>query len=84
MACISQFGVDPEYQKTGIGSRLIETAEQCAIKDGAEEIALDTPETATELIAFYNRRGYNSHVHAKWNEVNYRSVILRKVLIDHQ
>ena len=46
---------------------------------GAAEIALDTAETAEELIRFYLKRGYRFIEHVTWTDVvNYRSVVLSK------
>jgi DNA-binding winged helix-turn-helix (wHTH) protein len=44
------------------------------------ELALDTAETADDLIAFYTRRGYRFVDHVRWDAVNYRSVVLSKRL----
>ncbi|CAN5242063.1 hypothetical protein BH09BAC5_BH09BAC5_02740 [soil metagenome] len=78
VASFGQFAIDPEFQHLGLGSKLVEMAEKCALRDNAEEIALDTAEGATELISFYKNRGYTFHSYAKWAITNYRSVILRK------
>jgi len=77
---VHQFGVDPVIQGLGVGSRLLQVAEERAAAMGCEELALDTPETADDLIAFYTRRGYRIVEHAQWPETNYRSVILSKRL----
>jgi len=81
VATYGQFAVDPDLQKTGIGSMLIETVETLALKDGAREIAIDTSEHASDLIAYYKKRGYREVATTKWKEVNYRSVILSKKLL---
>ena len=81
VATFGQFGVLPELQCLGIGSRLIELVEELALKDGAKEIALDTSEGAKELIDFYTKRGYRFIVYAQWKDANYRSVILSKTLL---
>jgi len=81
VASFGQFAVEPSLQRSGIGSRLIELAEGRALETRAAELALDTAEGATHLIALYERRGYRLVGSADWGETNYRSVILSKRLI---
>jgi predicted N-acetyltransferase YhbS len=80
VASCGQFAVDTELQKQGIGNKLIEFAEQLAIKDHATEIAIDTAEGADELRKYYEKRGYRFVAFAQWEVTNYRSVILSKKL----
>lgn len=80
VAACGQFAVEPEYQKKGIGSKLMQLAEERALEYGAVELALDTSEQALALIEFYARRGYRFVEHAQWDSVNYRSVVLSKIL----
>ena len=80
VACFGQFAVEPELQRGGVGSRLVELVEQMAQNDGAAELALDTAEGATHLIRFYEKRGYRFIEHAQWTVTNYRSVIMSKRL----
>jgi GNAT superfamily N-acetyltransferase len=75
-----QFAVDPALQGQGIGSRLVGLAENLVRDLGARELALDTAEGATHLIALYTRLGYRFIEYAQWNMANYRSVILSKTL----
>jgi GNAT superfamily N-acetyltransferase len=75
-----QFSVRPSHQRRGIGSRLIEIVEQRARDEGVSELALDTSERASDLIAMYSRKGYRFIEHAQWEDVNYRSVIMSKAL----
>jgi GNAT superfamily N-acetyltransferase len=75
-----QFAVDPTLRRSGLGSALIAMGEQYARERGATEMSLDTAETATNLIAYYNKRGYRPVDHVKWDVVAYRSVILSKRL----
>ncbi|MBS1914242.1 MAG: GNAT family N-acetyltransferase [Bacteroidetes bacterium] len=75
-----QFGVEPELQGAGIGTRLLEAVEVMARNEGAEEIALDTAEPAHHLIAYYSRHGYRLVDHTQWDAANYRSVIMSKRL----
>ncbi len=80
VAKFSQFAVEPSVQGTGLGSRLIKQAEARARELGAAEIAGDTAEPATHLLAFYARRGYRVVGRTKWDTVNYESLILSKRL----
>jgi DNA-binding winged helix-turn-helix (wHTH) protein len=43
-------------------------------------MALDTSEHADHLISIYKNRGYRFVEHVRWESVNYRSVVLSKVL----
>jgi len=80
VAKCGQFGVDPPFQKHGIGTRLAEAVEAEARAAHAKEIALDTAEPATHLIEWYGRRGYRFIEYAQWRGKRYRSVILSKSL----
>lgn len=75
-----QFGVLPEYQGRGIGARMMDEVERRARARGAAELALDTAEGATRLIAWYERRGHRFVEHVQWPVTNYRSVVLSKGL----
>jgi GNAT superfamily N-acetyltransferase len=83
VAFYGQFAVEPEYQNSGIGGKLIEFVEELAIRDNAKEIAVDTAEGATELINYYKKRGYRFVGYAQWSVTNYRSVVLSKNLEDN-
>ena len=78
VAHVSQMGVEPELQRQGIGDKLMRHAEETAARDGASELALDTAETATHLIEWYERLGYRFIQHIDWDMTNYRSVIMSK------
>jgi GNAT superfamily N-acetyltransferase len=58
VASFGQFAVHPGYQRKGFGSVLIKRAEACARDWRADELALDTAESATHLIEYYSHRGY--------------------------
>ena len=75
-----QFAVDPDFQSTGIGSQLLEAVESTARSQGANELACDTSEHATKLIALYQRRGYRRVGHADWDVTNYKSIVLSRNL----
>jgi predicted N-acetyltransferase YhbS len=78
VASLAQFAVAPQLQACGLGTRLMDLAEARAAATGTEEIALDTAEPATHLVAWYGRRGYRLIEHAQWSHTNYRSVIMSK------
>lgn len=81
IASIHQFAVEPAIQSTGIGRELITACETWTVKRGLEEIALDTAEQATHLIAFYERLGFEACGFVQWQGKVYRSVVMRKKLI---
>ncbi|EIM30269.1 GNAT family N-acetyltransferase [Microvirga lotononidis] len=80
VAKIGQFGVEPHLQGRGVGARLLDHVEAEAIRAGIRELALDTAEGATHLVAWYERCGYRFIEHAQWRGKVYRSVILSKSL----
>jgi len=81
VASFTQFCVEPDLTRRGIGSMLLDLVEERARATGAAEIACDTAEPATHLIELYERRGYRSVAQTDWRPVtNYTSVILSKVL----
>lgn len=80
VASVGQLAVEPQWQRRGIGTRLLRLAEQRAIELGAAELALDTAEPARELIDFYSARGYRSIEHLRWPNVNYPSVVMSRRL----
>jgi len=82
VATVGQFAVEPAWQRRGVGGRLMDWAEARARESGAAEVALDTAETADDLIRFYTRRGYRFVEHVNWGDVvNYRSVVMSKTLV---
>jgi GNAT superfamily N-acetyltransferase len=81
VATIGQFGVLPNHQGDGIGTRLLRAAEQLAVAADARELALDTSEGADHLVAWYGREGFRFVEHVQWQGKTYRSVIMSKVLI---
>lgn len=75
-----QFGVEPEYQRRGIGTKLLAMAEDYARSQGAAAFACDTAEGAAHLIALYQRMGFEIAGEADYEVTNYRSVVLVKKL----
>ncbi len=80
VAKLGQFGVEPELQGTGLGSRMMDHIEARARELGATELAGDTAKPAAHLHTFYERRGYRVVGRIKWDKVNYESVIRSKRL----
>ncbi|UCC44412.1 MAG: GNAT family N-acetyltransferase [Candidatus Zixiibacteriota bacterium] len=80
VARIAQLAVDPDQWGGGIGSRLMSHAECRARRDGADELALDTAESASRLIAWYCSLGYQIVSSFGATCTNYRSVIMSKDL----
>ena len=76
VAYFSQFGVEPDLQRGGVGSRLLDRIEARAKELGAAELALDTAVPATHLIRWYASRGYREVGRESWDMTNYESVIL--------
>jgi len=75
-----KFAVEPDLQKLGIGSRLMDFAESLAKSRGKKRMVLDTSENAEHLIKYYNKRGYK-YLHSwQWPDVNYKSVVMVKDL----
>jgi GNAT superfamily N-acetyltransferase len=81
VANVGQFAVEPELQRQGVGSLLLERAETIGREEGATEIALSTAEPATHLIHYYTKRGYRLiELTDATLPQGYRSVILSKRL----
>ncbi|MBB6217962.1 ribosomal protein S18 acetylase RimI-like enzyme [Anaerosolibacter carboniphilus] len=78
---IGQFAVEPELQKYGIGSIMMDIVEAEARKiENVREVALDTAETAYHLIDFYKKREYRYIETIQWDGMNYKSLVLSKSL----
>ena len=80
VATFHKFGVRPDRQGLGNGGSLIEAVERLAIESGAAELALDTAEGSSHLVAYYQRRGFRHVEYAQWPGKTYRSVIMSKTL----
>ncbi len=80
IAHLQQFGVDPAYQRRGIGRLLVAAGERWAQERGFASVALDTAEPARELIEMYRRLGYTEVGFMQWPGKTYRSVVMRKRL----
>ena len=73
-------GVDPDYQRRGIGMELLAVAEEHAREAGASEIACDTAVGATHLVDLYLRLGFEIVGEADFGDTNYRSFIFVRPL----
>jgi GNAT superfamily N-acetyltransferase len=81
VAHFGQFGVCPHHRGLGIGQALLQRVEQEAAHAGYTELALDTSENATHLIALYEKWGYAQVATHDWRPgVNYLSVVMAKSL----
>ena len=82
VASIHQLGVDPEFQGRGLGTQLLKFAEGHARARGYQELALETPEPAKHLVAFYAGLGYRRVESVRFRGKHYRSVVLSKHLAE--
>ncbi|MDP2307824.1 MAG: GNAT family N-acetyltransferase [Pseudomonadota bacterium] len=81
VAKFGQMAVEPELGRRGIGSMMMDLVERRARECGARELALDTAEGATQLLAMYEARGYRFIEHVDWQPTtNYRSRLLSLTL----
>lgn len=80
VARFGQFAVDPDFQRLGLGSKLISHVENFAKARGKTELALDTSEKAQHLIDYYTQKGFRHIQSMQWEGVNYRSVVMSKRL----
>jgi ribosomal protein S18 acetylase RimI-like enzyme len=75
-----QLAVLPQYQRKGLGESLLRLAEERIVSNGCETVTIDTSELATELIAWYKKRGYAYAGAWNWSVTNYPSTVLTKRL----
>lgn len=81
VAKFGQFAVLPEFQKYGVGSKMMDIVEEQARDiQNVRELALDTAESAYHLINYYKKRGYRYKETVSWRGKSYNSVILSKLL----
>lgn len=55
---IVALATDPEWQRSGVGARLVDHAEQVAQGTGASRVAVTTTNDNLPALYFYQRRGY--------------------------
>ena len=75
-----QFGVDPTLQGAGLGKRLYQTVEDHCKENNVRFLALDTCESAADLIEMYQRWGFKQVDRVKWEVVDFHSIIMAKEL----
>jgi len=78
VAVLCQFGVLPEFRGRQIGDALYRHVVSEAQARGFSTLGLDTPETASHLIEYYQRRGFQTVGHHQWHGKTYRSVVMAK------
>ena len=76
---LDNIAVGPGQQGKGIGTELLQFAEQLARDRGHESIQLYTNELMHENIEYYGRHGYN--ITAKIKEKGYNRIYMSKELI---
>ncbi|MBN3789112.1 GNAT family N-acetyltransferase, partial [Burkholderia sp. Ac-20353] len=78
VASVRQVAVDPDWQGRGIGAMLLTFAEQWAATRGYTLLALDTPQPAAHLLAFYCSQGFEVVDVVRFAGRRYGSAILCK------
>ncbi|MGU7774841.1 GNAT family N-acetyltransferase [Burkholderia sp. MR1-5-21] len=78
VASVRQVAVDPDWQGRGIGAMLLTFAEQWAAARGFTLLALDTPQPAAHLLAFYRAQGFEVVDVVRFAGKRYDSAILCK------
>lgn len=76
----SQFAVDPDLQRSGVGTALLGCVERETRAQGCTELALSMAEPDTPLREYYERRGYRVVQTWQWPYTNYQSLIMSKTL----
>ncbi|QGZ66824.1 GNAT family N-acetyltransferase [Paraburkholderia acidisoli] len=80
VASVHQFGIEPGWQKRGIGRALLAFAAQWAATRGLTYLALDTPFPAAHLIAFYRAQGFALVDVVRFGGREYDSAVLSKAV----
>ncbi|MBT6275142.1 MAG: GNAT family N-acetyltransferase [Chromatiales bacterium] len=75
---LDNVAVDPDAQGTGLGKRLIDSAESTALRLGASFIDLYTHESMVENVGLYMHLGYQET--GRIEEKGYARIYMRKVL----
>ena len=77
-AIVNQLGVLPGHRRKGMGTALIDAAEDVARSWGCQVMALDTALPAEELRAWYERHGFQTVGTTRWAGKRYDSVIMTR------
>ena len=80
VASLHQLAVEPCHHGKGIGAALLRAAERWALVHGCSALALDTPEPARHLRAYYARQGFWQRSTVQLADRTYRSAVLGKPL----
>lgn len=72
---ITDFWIDPQYQRQGLGSALLEVVENEIRDRGFESAALETHAKNREAVDFFQKHGYTVH----WLTVTYNPKLDRDV-----
>jgi GNAT superfamily N-acetyltransferase len=80
VAVLCQLAVEPTHQRHGHGRGLVTWCEQRAVALGAKDLALDTAERLSTLIAWYEGLGFRKVDYHQWRNVEHRNVVLSKDL----
>ena len=81
VASLRQLAVEPSLQGKGVGRALIAACERWARESGFAELALDTAEPASHLVALYARLGFERVEAFQWPGKCYRSVVMSNRLV---
>ena len=80
VASLHQLAVDPSQQGLGCGKALLEHARAWALDHAYCELALDTPASATHLIAYYASRGFRVVEEVQMLNRPYKSAVLSRTI----
>lgn len=75
---INQLAVRPDQKRRGLGSYLLDLAEDRARQLGITRLRLDTAIPAKHLVEMYQIRGYSIIEEVQWEGKSYRSYIMEK------
>jgi GNAT superfamily N-acetyltransferase len=76
----NRFAVHPSFQKHGVGGIVLEHAATIARTRGFRQMWLDTARPATDLVAFYQRHGFNIDRQTWYVGKTYSSWVMRREL----
>ncbi|MGE5559678.1 MAG: GNAT family N-acetyltransferase [Chloroflexota bacterium] len=77
---ISQFAVQPDLKRQGIGRHLMDYVEQVARQRGITRLGLDTATRAHHLVRFYQSLGFRIVAEEHWEGKTYNSYVMEKDL----
>lgn len=75
---ISQFAVQPDLKRHGIGRFLMDYVEEMARQRGINRLGLDTATRAHHLVRFYTSRGFRVVSEMHWEGKTYDSYVMEK------